>query len=177
MSIRAYKVCLFGDGGVGKTTLINRYLTGDFEMGTKITIGLDIKSKRVIIGEDMIKLQIWDFAGEDRFRFLLPAYARGSFGGIFMYDLTNRFSLLHLDDWLTIFEQEQEQYDKQIPIIMVGGKSDLFNERAVTKEETLEIARNHNISILFETSAKTGENVDFLFKTLTSEIIKFTEEL
>ena len=172
MSQRAFKVCLFGDGGVGKTTLINRYLTGLFDMETMVTIGLDIKSKRLEIEGEVINLQIWDFAGEDRFRFLLPSYARGSSGGIFMYDLTNRFSLIHLDDWLTIFEQEQTQPDK-IPIIMVGGKSDLHENRAVTKEETLEIARNHDIPILFETSSKTGENVDFLFDTLTREIMKY----
>jgi len=172
MSQRAFKVCLFGDGGVGKTTLINRYLTGLFDMETMVTIGLDIKSKRLEIEGEVINLQIWDFAGEDRFRFLLPSYARGSSGGIFMYDLTNRFSLIHLDDWLTIFEHEQTQPDK-IPIIMVGGKSDLHENRAVTKEETLEIARNHDIPILFETSSKTGENVDFLFDTLTREIMKY----
>ena len=99
-----FKVCLFGDGGVGKTTLINRYLTGVFKSDESITIGVDFHIKKLIIEEKRISLQIWDFAGEERFRFLLPSYVLGASGGIFVYDITRFTSLKNFQDWLDIFK-------------------------------------------------------------------------
>ncbi len=79
-----FKLCIFGDGGVGKTTLVKRYLTGVFAGDTTMTIGVDFHIKKLNIEGKEVGLQIWDFAGEDRFRFLLPSYVFGTSGGIFM---------------------------------------------------------------------------------------------
>ena len=114
-----YKVCIFGDGGVGKTTLIGRYMTGVFKSNTEITIGVDFHIKKLDIQDKRVSLQIWDFAGEGRFRALLPSYVLGASGGIFMYDITRYSSLRNFQEWLTIFKKGDKSY--------LRGTADLKN--------------------------------------------------
>ncbi|MFX1490309.1 MAG: Rab family GTPase, partial [Promethearchaeota archaeon] len=97
-----YKVVIFGDAGCGKTTLTQRFLTNLFKSDTRMTIGVDFEVKSMDINAKKVKLQIWDFGGEERFRFLLPTYVRGANGALFMYDVTNYSSLAHIDDWLLV---------------------------------------------------------------------------
>jgi small GTP-binding protein len=158
-----FKVCIFGDGGVGKTTLINRYLTGVFKGGSEITIGVDFHIKKLEIQEKRISLQIWDFAGEERFRFLLPSYVLGASGGIFVFDITRFSSLKNFQDWLNIVRQGYKGPHEQIPIIMVGSKLDLEYKRAVSRNEAYELARKNNISGYIECSSKDGQNVPEVF--------------
>lgn len=158
-----FKVCLFGDGGVGKTTLINRYLTGVFQGGQEITIGVDFHIKKIIIEETRISLQIWDFAGEERFRFLLPSYVLGASGGIFVYDITRFTSLKNFQDWVEIFKQGYKGPSDQIPIIMVGSKLDLEYKRAVSRTEAYELAKKNNLFGYIECSSKEGQNVQEVF--------------
>ena len=158
-----FKICLFGDGGVGKTTLINRYLTGVFEGGSEITIGVDFHIKKIVIEEKRISLQIWDFAGEERFRFLLPSYVLGASGGIFVYDITRFTSLRNFQDWLDIFKQGYKGPSGQIPIIMVGSKLDLEYKRAVSRTEAYELAKKNNLFGYIECSSKDGQNVQEVF--------------
>lgn len=159
------KVCLFGDGGVGKTTLINRYLTGVFKTDSTITIGVDFHVKKVDVNEKKVSLQIWDFAGEERFRFLLPKYVAGASAGIFMYDITRYSSLKNFDDWLEIFKNGfiNSDHNTQLPVIMVGGKLDLQYKRAVSSKEAFELARKYNIYGFVECSSKDGRNVEAIF--------------
>ena len=84
-----FKVVIFGNAGVGKTTLTHRYLTGIFEETYQTTIGMDLYVKKIEIDEKMFSLQIWDFAGEEEYRFLLPSALLNADGAIFMYDITN----------------------------------------------------------------------------------------
>ena len=140
-----FKVCIFGDGGVGKTTLIRRYLTGMFDSTLKMTIGVDFHIKQIEIENKRITLQIWDFAGEERFRILLPSYVRGAKGGIFMFDITRYSSLINLDEWLEVVKTVH----KDIPLMMVGGKLDLNDQRSITSEiakENLLFFRTSNIT-------------------------------
>ena len=159
------KVCLFGDGGVGKTTLINRYLTGVFKTDSSITIGVDFHVKKVDVNGKKVSLQIWDFAGEERFRFLLPKYVEGASAGIFMYDITRYSSLKNFDEWLEIFKNgyKNSDHNPQLPIIMVGGKLDLQFKRAVSSKEAFEIARKRNLYGFVECSSKDGRNVEDIF--------------
>jgi len=99
-----FKLCIFGDGGVGKTTLLGRYLTGIFKANQSITIGVDFHVKKLEVNGKKVLLQIWDFAGEKRFRFLLPSYVLGASGGIFMYDITRYSSLKNFPEWVKIFK-------------------------------------------------------------------------
>ena len=159
-----YKIVIFGDGGCGKTTLTQRFLTQLFVPDSTMTIGVDFEVKSLEIDEKKVKLQIWDFGGEERFRFLLPTYVKGASGGLFMYDITNYSSLAHIDDWLTTIKKETEIL---FPIVAVGGKGDLTDEREVTAEEGINTAKTRNVDAFIECSAKTGENVDETFETLT----------
>ena len=158
-----FKVCLFGDGGVGKTTLISRFLTDVFKGGSEITIGVDFHIKRLEIQEKRITLQIWDFAGEERFRFLLPSYVLGASGGIFMFDITRYSSLRNFQDWLNIVRQGYKGPLEQIPILMVGSKLDLEYKRAVSRDEAFELAKKNNLFGYIECSSKDGQNVQEVF--------------
>lgn len=168
----SYKICIFGDAGVGKTSLTYRYITNRFEQDTKLTLGVDIIAKDVEINSYRVKLQIWDFGGEERFRVFLPVYARGSSGGIFMYDTTRKNSLDRIRDWISIFKRDLTKEERQIPVLAVGGKLDLANERAVELEEAKNLASILNIYDVIECSAKTGENVDSIFQSITNRMLE-----
>lgn len=135
-------------------------------------MGVDIYTKSVIIKGITINLQIWDFVGEIKFRSLLSSYARGSFGGIFMYDITNLSSINNIDIWLDGFKEKLPEWRGKIPIIVVGGKSDLSDKRVVKIEDAVKISKNQIIYNYMECSSKTGENVEELFYDLTLEIMK-----
>ena len=135
-------------------------------------MGVDISIKKVVIENIKVTLQIWDLAGDERFRFLLPIYGRGASGGIFMYDITRASSLNNFDNWLNLFEQDVSGKETDIPIIVVGNKLDLQNMRTVSIEDAIKSSRYHNILGVIECSAKTGENVILIFNTLTLAIMK-----
>jgi len=166
-----FKLCIFGDGGVGKTTMTERYVTGLFKEDTRMTIGSDFHIKTVDINGKQVLLQIWDFAGEKQFRFLLPTYVRGASGGIFMYDLTRFSSLKNLDEWLEALLKGIDQEDP-LPIILVGGKKDLEFKRAVSHGMAEMKMHEHNIEYNIECSAKTGENVEEVFYTIAEIMMK-----
>jgi small GTP-binding protein len=157
------KLIIFGDGGVGKTSLTQRYLTGVFADSRNITIGADFFVKNLSLGGKNVKLQIWDFAGEERFRFLLPVYVKGANGGIFIFDVTQPVSLQHLPAWMEIVTENAPN----IPILLVGTKIDLKTSRKVVMAEAVEMAQAHKLSGYAEVSAKTGANVPNMFDTIT----------
>ena len=167
-----YKIVIFGDAGCGKTTLTQRYLTNLFKSDSTMTIGVDFEVKSLEIDEKKVKLQIWDFGGEERFRFLLPTYVKGASGGLFMYDVTNYSSLAHIDDWLTIIKKEA---DALFPIVVAGGKGDLAEDREVSAEEGINISKSRDVDAFIECSSKTGENVEETFQTLTRLMLQGTK--
>lgn len=171
MESAIFKVCILGDGGVGKTTLVNRYLSGRFSETTKMTIGVDLATKHFRKDGVKITLQIWDLGGEERFRFFLPAYARGSFGGIFIYDTTRYNSLKNLDEWINIFKRGAQSERYMVPILMVGAKLDLEEKRSVFPEDALKRSQDHEIYDVIECSSKTGYNVEQIFSNITEEIM------
>ena len=165
-----FKVIIFGDAGCGKTTLAQRFLTNLFKSDSKMTIGIDFEVKSLEVEEKKVKLQIWDFGGEERFRFLLPSYVRGANGGLFMYDVSNYSSIAHIDDWLMILNKEAPE--TQFPIIVVGGKADLVNDREVSSEEGINIAKSRGVDGFIECSSKSGENVDITFEAITKLMLR-----
>jgi Ras-related protein Rab-11B len=172
-----FKVCILGDGGVGKTTLVNRYMTGIFNEKLKITIGVNFYVKKFELNDRLITLQIWDFAGEDRFRFILPSYLLGACGAIFMYDITRYSSFRNFNVWMEVFKEGSLRNDYEIPLIMVGSKLDLAYKRAVSREDAEAIAHGNGIKEYLECSAKSGENVEKIFSQLTDIIIQNQETL
>lgn len=171
MSLK-FKLCIFGDGGVGKTTLTHRFLTRVFEKDLKMTIGADFSVKELEIEGKTSVLRIWDFGGEDRFRILLPSFAKGADGGIFMFDITRYSSMKNIDDWLSFFKQGAIKKQLKIPIIMVGGKLDLNEKRSVTTEDAINVSKSHNLHGYIECSSKSGENVDEVFELITRKMME-----
>jgi small GTP-binding protein len=161
-----YKIVIFGDKGVPKTQLVQRYLTNLFKSDSKMTIGVDFEVKSLIVDNKRVKLQIWDFGGEERFRFLLPTYVRGANGALFLYDVNNYMSLAHIDDWLLVIKKELRRPEEQFPIIVVGIVSDV-DDREVTAEEGINIAKARGVDGFIECVPRTGENVDATFEALT----------
>jgi small GTP-binding protein len=168
-----FKVCFFGDGGVGKTTLIGRYLNGIFKTNQTLTIGVDFHVKKIKIGNLLVSLQIWDFAGESRFRFLLPSYVLGASGGIFLYDITRFSSLKNFTEWIEIFKKGfVGVQDTQLPVLMVGSKLDLSYKRAVSSKEAYDLAKEHNLYGYIECSSKDGRNVEDIFTEIAKLMLK-----
>lgn len=167
-----FKVCLFGDGGVGKTCLANRYLTGLFKSNSIMTLGVDFLLKTLEIEDKKIALQIWDFAGEERFRFLLPSYVIGASIGIFMFDITRVSSLKNLPKWLEVFYEGTKDSDQKVPITLVGGKLDLHDRRSVISSDAVAMAKKYDLQDYVECSAKTGENVELIFYKIARNLVK-----
>lgn len=162
-----FKVVIFGDAGSGKTTLTKRFMTGLFIPDTQMTIGVDFETKTLDIDSVQVKLMVWDFAGEERFRFIFPKYIRGAMGGILLYDITNYSSLSHVYDWLSLMNGTHERF----PIILGGGKADLEASREISYEEGLKIAKSMDLDDFIECSSKTGKNVERLFELLTEKML------
>ncbi len=169
------KICIFGDGGVGKTTLVTRYMTGMFKDDLTLTIGVGFHLKRLEINNIPISLQIWDFAGEDRFRFMLPSYILGASAGIFMYDITRFISFQHFNDWLSVVKEGVLENQEPIPILLVGGKLDLQDRRTISHENASKIAKDYDLQGYLECSSKTGENVDKIFIEVAHMAMKRAE--
>ena len=158
-----FKIVIFGDAGSGKTALTKRFKTNSFISDSQMTIGIDFESKTFKVDGKMVKLMIWDFAGEERFRFMFPEYVAGAMGGILMYDITHYPSLAHIDNWLSVINGKKEQ----IPLVLLGGKSDLEIIRQISFKEGKQIAKAKGFSGFTECSSKTGENVEKSFESLT----------
>ena len=158
-----FKVVIFGDAGCGKTTLTHRFMTGSFISSSNMTIGVDFKSKLVEADSNRVKLMIWDFGGEERFRFIFPQYVVGAMGGILMYDITDYSSFAHINAWLSIMNGSRDRF----PIILLGGKLDLEDMREISYQEGIKIADEMGLDKYIECSSKSGENVNRAFKELT----------
>jgi small GTP-binding protein len=162
-----FKAIVIGDGGVGKTALTVRFSKGIFTEDYKMTIGVDFNVKTISIetpeGVIRCKLQVWDTGGEERFGSIRPMYYQGSLGAILVFDLTNSASFEHLLRWI---EEVRTNIKFEIPLLLVGNKSDLTDQRAISMKEVNQFAKDFNLHYI-ETSAKTGESVDDCFFVLT----------
>ena len=163
-----YKVMLLGDASVGKTSLTLRYISVFFLEDLKLTIGVDFYSKTTDFNGKKVKLQIWDFGGEERFRFLLSQYCKGANGAFFLYDITKSITLDHLPDWTQIIRE----HSGDIPIMLVGSKLDLEEFRAVPRDEGITSAKKYNLSTFVELSSKTGQNVEKAFEVMTETLFQ-----
>ena len=166
-----FKSIVVGDGGVGKTALTLRFSKGFFTEDYKMTIGVDFHVKTISIdaneGPIRSKLQIRDTGGQERFSSIRPMYYRGSLGALLIFDLTNSSSFEHLPQWI---EEVRANVKNEIPLLLVGNKSDLVDQRAVYLEEINTFTQNFNLYYM-ETSAKTGEGVGDCFYILACLMI------
>lgn len=157
-----FKVVIFGDSCSGKTTLRKRFMTNTFIPDSRRTIGVDFETKILEIDSLEVKLMMWDFAGEEKFRFIFPQYVYGAMGGILMYDITNYSSFSHIQEWLAILKESNQNF----PLILLGGKSDLDDLREIPWKLGMTAAESMSMTEFVECSSKTGENVNETFVTL-----------
>ena len=157
-----YKTVIGGDSGVGKTALILRYITNTFLDDSKSTIGVQFATKALKINHSQIVLQLWDFAGQNIFRFLLDDYCRGARGYILAFDLNKLDSFNHLDEWLKLFK---DNMDSDAVGVLIGTKADL--EKRVSQDQIDKFAKENELTYI-ETSSKTGDRVNEAFYTLAN---------
>ncbi|KAJ5075468.1 rab gtpase [Anaeramoeba ignava] len=167
-----FKVCFLGDYGVGKTSIITRFLYDSFDISQQATVGIDFISKTMRIDDQIIRLHLWDTAGQEKFRSLLPTYIRDSSVAIVVFDISKKQSFENLNIWLKFI---QEEHGEDFTIFIVGNKTDLNELRQVSKEELEKFSQQNNFSF-FEVSAKTGENVKDLFRKISSILISSQEK-
>ena len=161
-----FKVVLVGSSGVGKSSLLQRLIDDTFETDVQSTVGVEFKLHDFQVGNETIHLNIWDTAGQEKFRSVAKAYFRNAVGAILAFSTTNSQSFLELDSWLN------DLHSLALPnavILLVGNKVDLISERSVTTSEAEDFAERHGIEYL-ETSAYDGQNVYESFLRLARTI-------
>ena len=165
-----YKVLLLGDSSVGKTCFLLRYCDKTFQEAHLSTIGLDYRLKTMTLKSGKnIKLQIWDTAGQDRFRAITKNYYKGANGIILIYDVTNLQSYENVKNWIN---QIKDEANPNVIIYLAGNKVDVKDEDRVVKTvDGKKIADEYNLKF-YETSAKSGINVNLIFLLFTKYVLK-----
>ena len=162
-----YKVLLLGDSTVGKTCFLMRYTDNTFQEIHMSTIGLDYRLKTMTLNSGkQVKVQIWDTAGQDRFRAITKNYYKGAHGIILIYDVTNQLTFENVTNWIN---QIKEEASDKVTIFLVGNKIDDEKNRKVETEEGKKLAEEFKLKF-YETSAKIGTNVETTFKDLVQII-------
>ncbi|XP_009629777.1 ras-related protein Rab-2-B-like [Nicotiana tabacum] len=162
------KFIIVGETGVGKTCLLNQFTEKRFNPVYDVTIGAEYGSKIITIDNKPIKLQIWDTAGQEKFRSVTKSYYRGAAGALLVYDVTKRHTFEQLSNWLEDVRQHGDP--KLMTVTVVGNKCDVGeNVRAVNAEEGEEFAKS-NGCLFIEASAETAVNVEAAFE-ITAERI------
>ncbi|MHA1149137.1 MAG: Rab family GTPase [Promethearchaeota archaeon] len=173
MSEEAYviKLCLLGEGAVGKTSLVYRFVSNRFKKNLASTLGVNISKKEFYIdGDTHIRTLIWDLGGDQKFRMMRKTFLAGAKGALLVFDLTRARTLDKVENW-------RENFIKEIgeqPMILIGNKTDLVNEIEISPDTAEAYAKAHNMKLIL-TSAKTGDNVEESFKQMVIEIIKESE--
>ena len=178
------KVIVIGEGGVGKTTLLHRSVSNIFVDSTKMTIGTDFFMKKIeIIDEknvNQIMLLLWDFAGQERFRFILANYIKGAKGVILCFDLTRVSSLNKLYDWIDLLKEGGAWENPDVRFFLVGTKNDLVtdNSLAISQDNIDDFRKEFNIDSdhFFKTSALGSSGVDDLFNYVASIMIELEKK-
>ena len=170
LSIR-YKVVFIGNPTAGKTSLLNRICNDKFLPNYDSTIGVDFFTKTIFFNETIFKLQLWDSAGQEKYRSLIPSYIRGASIIFLVYDLNHHESFDSIINWLGFVNQYTNK--DQVKLILIGNKKDL--ERKVTYNEGETLAKKEGM-LFFETSAKTGEGVVNMFYSSFATIDFFNDK-
>ena len=167
------KIVILGDSGVGKTTLLQQYVHNKANANTKPTIGADFSKKEIQVDGQVVTLQIWDTAGQEKFQSLGFAFYRGADCCALCYDLTNPASFEALDKWKEGFIDNAGPDDpKSFPFVLIGNKVDRENDRKVGPEKAKAWCSENNDMQYFETSAKEGVAVNDAFIAMVKMGIK-----
>jgi small GTP-binding protein len=163
-----FKILITGDGGVGKTSLLRRYVDGTFDESTIMTVGVEFFIKEIIFDNIHCTLQLWDLGGQKRFRYLLENYVMGARGALLLLDLTKLPKIGDILEWVNI----SRLHDINLPIILVGNKHDLEDFIAVDDESAIHLKNAFNMVDYIKTSAKTGYNVEEPFELIAKKLVE-----
>jgi small GTP-binding protein len=165
-----FKIVVGGAGGVGKTTLLHRYMHNVFKSDTTLTVGVTFKTKELTRAGQKITLALWDLGGQDRFRFLQPTFCLGARAGLIFFDMTRIGTIEQVKDWVTMF---RKQASPGIPIILGGTKLDLVDPEML--DEATDYARETveklGLTSFVPTSSKSGENVEEIITNLVDMLV------
>ena len=167
-NINVFKILTIGDGGVGKTSILRRYVENKFLKHHLSTIGIDFLSKTLKIKDKEIKLKIWDTAGQERYRQITSHIYKDADGIILVFDVTSEESFNQITDWMDQIKNNVSK--EEINLILIGNKCDLA-DRMVEKERGEEMAEKLKIKY-FETSALTGQGINEAFEELAKQIFR-----
>ena len=167
------QLLIIGDSTVGKTSIITRFANGTFNSNYLATVGLDNFTKDEIIDNKTIRIKIWDTAGQERYKSLTKGFFRNAEGVMLVYDVTNSETYENLKYWMQSIKNNLGNSIDDIPIIIIGNKIDC-QEREVSVEEAENFWKEQGFSY-FETSAKTGENIEKTIKFLVKRVINVKE--
>lgn len=165
-NIENYKIVILGDQFVGKTSILNKFKYENTEEKYTPTIGIDFLTKNVYLEDKTIRLIMWDTAGSERFKSLIPSYIKNANAIILAYDITSKSSFLSLEKWLTDIS---DKVPVNAYIIIAGNKLDLETKRQVSIDEVKKFADDKKLKYI-ETSAKSGNNIKLLFDTITATL-------
>ena len=163
-----FKYIIIGDSAVGKSNILLRYIHDKFNEEFQSTIGVEFGAKNIKIEDKIYRIQIWDTAGQETFRSITRAYYKNSVCACVVYDITNRNSFQNVKSWI---EDCKKQSPKTVFLVLIGNKVDLEDRREVSYEEGSIYAQKNGM-LFFETSAKTGKNIEEIFMNSSYEIAK-----
>ena len=164
------KIIVLGDSGVGKTSLLVRYVDNKFSLATKSTIGADFLSKHIEVDDQAVTLQIWDTAGQERFQGLGTTFYRGSDGAIFVFDVSRKDTFDSLLQWKKAFLiQVGQEGNDEFPMIVIANKIDR-EDRAISPAMCQKFCQENNLEYV-ECSAKDAINVNKAFEKVTKKVI------
>ena len=167
------QLLIIGDSTVGKTSILSRFANGTFNSNYLATVGLDNFTKDEIIDNKTIRIKIWDTAGQERYKSLTKGFFRNAEGVMLVYDVTNSETYENLKFWLQSIKNNMSSDMGEIPIIIIGNKIDC-EDREVIKEEAEKFWKEQGYQY-FETSAKTGDNIDMTIKYLVKKVVDIKE--
>ena len=173
------KIIVLGEGGVGKTTLLHRSVNNIFVDSTKMTIGTDFFMKKIEKTNEknvnQIIMLLWDFAGQERFRFILKDYVKGAEGIILAFDLSRYPTLHKLYDWVDILKEGGVWGNKKVRFFLAGTKKDLIENR-ISQDEIDKVKNEFNIDYFFETSSLDNSGVEDLFNRVASSMLELANK-
>ena len=167
MNVFLCKGIIIGEPCTGKTSLLCRYTKNIFNPEYTCTIGVDFQVKQLRLKEGVLKLQLWDTAGQEKYRILTTSYFKGSRVCLVLYDITRRTTFDKVSEWVNQFNKNQSTTENVL--VIIGNKNDLNDSRQVKFEEGVELAKSNNC-LFFETSVKTNpEGINQLFDVVAEK--------
>lgn len=169
-----FKLIIIGDTGVGKSCILHKLTAGDFKQEHTVTIGVEFGNYALTLnGDSLIKLQIWDTAGQESFRSITRIFYKGSHAVMVCFDITRKESFEHIRDWQKEIENNAEE---NVIIYLIGNMADLEDQRQVQKAEAEALVQELGFHKYIETSAFTGMNIDSAFMQLTKHLYVVHED-